>query len=235
MRHIKALLFDKDGTLVDFEATWGPTYQTAARAMFGDDTALIGRILTKGGLTRNGRFAANSLLAAGSYRDIAEDWKAYTDGHTTESALALLTPHFENGAVNNAAPITDLSALFKRLKSLGYTLGIATNDTEASARRTAGRLIDAGDIDFIVGCDSGYGGKPEPGMFQAFAGAVGMAPENIAMIGDNMHDLEMGRRGNAGALIGVLSGASTREQLQPPADHVIDSVAALPDLLVQHR
>ncbi len=235
MRHIEAILFDKDGTLVDFEATWGPTYQTAARAMFGNDADLISRILSRGGLVENGRFAANSLLAAGSYRDIAEDWMSYADGHTTESALALLTPLFEDGAVSNATPITDLGQLFEHLRGMGYALGIATNDTEASARRTVKRLLGGAEIDFIAGCDSGYGGKPQPGMFQAFVDALGVTPEQVAMVGDNMHDLEMGRRGSAGALIGVLSGASTQSQLQPPADHVIDTVADLPALLRRYR
>ncbi len=231
MRHIEAILFDKDGTLVDFEATWGPTYQETALALFDGDTELVDRALRSGGLRDDGRFEPGSLLAAASNHEIAENWTAYRPDLSADAIYAVIAPLFESGAVANAKPIVDLPTLFGELRGMGYRLGVATNDTEGSARRTMERIAGADALDFVVGFDSGHGGKPQPGMFNAFCGAVGVAPGAVAVIGDNLHDLEMGRRGGAGALIGVLSGGSMKAQLQPPADHVLDHVGELAALL----
>ena len=151
------------------------------------------------------------------------------------AALVLLTPLFEAGAVANAKPIVDLATLFKDLRQMGFRLGIATNDTEGSAKRTAARLIGADAVDFVAGCDSGHGGKPEPGMLLAFADAVSVPAGAVAMVGDNVHDLEMGRRGGAGLRIGVLSGSSGKPDLDPHADHVIGDIGELPALLGAKR
>jgi len=228
---IKAILFDKDGTLVDFEATWGPTYTMAAERIFEDDADACAEALRAGGMTRDGRFEPGSLLAAGSYEEIAADWALRHGAITAQAALAIITPLFQQGAVANALPIVDIAAMFADLKSLGYRIGVATNDSEVSARETMVRLGVADAVEFVVGCDSGHGGKPDPGMFDAFCRALDIAPESVAMIGDNVHDLEMGRRGGAGLRVGVLSGASGEADLAPHADHVIADVAALAGLL----
>jgi phosphoglycolate phosphatase len=50
------------------------------------------------------------------------------------------------------------------------------------------------------------------------------------MVGDNTHDLEMAHAAGAGLAIGVLSGNSTRAELAPRADIIVDSIADLPGL-----
>jgi phosphoglycolate phosphatase len=74
------------------------------------------------------------------------------------------------------------------------------------------------DIGFIAGYDSGHGPKPEPGMLLAFALHLGLHPSQIAMVGDNGHDMEMAGAAGAGAAIGVLSGTGTRQTLEALAD-----------------
>jgi phosphoglycolate phosphatase len=51
------------------------------------------------------------------------------------------------------------------------------------------------------------------------------------MVGDNLHDLEMGRRAGAGLVVGVLTGNSGRGELATCADHVLDSIEQLEALL----
>jgi phosphoglycolate phosphatase len=68
-------------------------------------------------------------------------------------------------------------------------------------------------------------------MIHAFADALGIVPGEIAMVGDNVHDIETARAGGAGLAIGVLSGNSGAEHLEHIADHVVASIADLPRLL----
>ncbi len=231
MAEIKAVLFDKDGTLVDFDATWRPTYMAVAHEIFAGDPGLIRHVLEAGGMTADGHFAPGSLLAAGSYAEIAKAWAALAPDLPADGALRRITPLLEGGAIANAEPLVDIEKLFTELRAAGYRLGVATNDTEASARGTMARLAGGAPVDFVAGCDSGHGGKPEPGMLLAFCDAIGLVPGHVAMVGDNVHDLEMGRRGGAGLRIGVLSGSSALADLEPHADHVIANVGELPRLL----
>ena len=125
-------------------------------------------------------------------------------------------------------PLADLPAIFRDLKALGLLLGIASSDSDRAVRRTASVLGIEDRTDFCAGWDSGHGPKPGPGMVLAFCAATGCEPASVVVVGDSRHDLEMGRAAGAGAVLGVLSGAGTRESLAPLADAVIDSVADLP-------
>jgi len=129
------------------------------------------------------------------------------------------------------APATDLRALFDALDRAGVALGVATHDTEEQARV---QLADVGALDrfaFIAGYDSGHGVKPGPGMLEAFCAATGLRAEDVAVVGDSLHDLHLGRRNGAGITIAVLTGPSGRDELAPHADLVLDSIADLPAAL----
>jgi phosphoglycolate phosphatase len=68
-------------------------------------------------------------------------------------------------------------------------------------------------------------------MVHGFAKATGLAPEEIAMVGDNTHDLHMARNAKAGLAVGVLTGTGTRASLESHADHVLASIEDLENLL----
>ena len=70
--------------------------------------------------------------------------------------------------------------------------------------------------------------KPAGDMIHAFAKATELPPEEIAMIGDNPHDIETARAGGAGLAIGVLSGNASPDDIAHLADHTIESIAELP-------
>jgi phosphoglycolate phosphatase len=83
------------------------------------------------------------------------------------------------------------------------------------------------EFDFLCGYDSGHGVKPEPGMVLAFCQAMSLQPEEVIVVGDNSHDIEMGRNARAGLCVGVLTGASTRNELESLADIVFDDISGL--------
>jgi phosphoglycolate phosphatase len=69
-------------------------------------------------------------------------------------------------------------------------------------------------------------------MVLAFARALDVAPARLALVGDSRHDLEAARA--AGALaVAVLSGPATRAELASLADHVVEDIAALPELFAE--
>ena len=68
-------------------------------------------------------------------------------------------------------------------------------------------------------------------MVHAFCNHTGLNQDEVIVIGDNLHDIEMGRSAGAGLTIGVLTGTSNREQLSEDADHVLSNVAEIFDIL----
>jgi phosphoglycolate phosphatase len=224
---IKAILFDKDGTLVDYHATWAPINQRAAAYAAGDDLTLAVRLLVIGGLdAATGRYQAGSLLAAGNTAEIARAWIDAGSRFDYGALVEGLDSNFRDG-VAGAVPVGDLAVLFRRLNARGLILGIASSDSERAIRMTTERFACAADTAFVAGYDSGHGAKPEAGMLLAFAKSIGLPPAAIAMVGDNWHDMEMGRRAGCGLRVGVLTGTSSRAELTPHADLCLGSIMEL--------
>ena len=232
---LKALLFDKDGTLIDFQRSWGPAMARVISDFAQGDAALAARLAH--GVTFDARtrtFPAASPFVAGTSMDFAPLWA---------QALRRADPVALRGEIDAAlgravqfsiTPLADSPKVLKTLRARGYKLGIATNDADGPTRDQARWLGIADDLDFVAGYDSGFGAKPGPGMALAFAKAVGVAPGEVALVGDSRHDLEAARAAGAVA-VAVLSGPAPRAALAPYADHVLDDVAALPAFLAAGR
>lgn len=228
---IQGILFDKDGTLLDYYGTWMPLNRQAALEVAGGDATLAERLLVGTGYDPVAdSYVANSLLASATNDEIAAAWAALLGLDPAETA-ARVTAYFESCSGETAVPVAGLAETIAALKRRGLALGVATNDSEDSAW---GSLEPFGVLEhfcYVAGFDSGHGGKPGPGMVQGFCAAVGLDPAAVAVVGDSLHDLEMGRRAGAGLLVGVLTGTSAREDLAPLAHHVIGSIAELEALL----
>ncbi len=128
-----------------------------------------------------------------------------------------------------------LRPLFSELRARGYRLGLASSDSEAAIQRLLAieELTDL--VDFVAGYDSGHGVKPEPGMALGFSEALGLPTGAIAMVGDNRHDMRMGRAARCGLCLAVLTGTGTQERLAPESDAVLGSIAELPDFFSEGR
>jgi phosphoglycolate phosphatase len=67
-------------------------------------------------------------------------------------------------------------------------------------------------------------------MIDAFAAHLGVGAERIAMVGDSTHDLHAAKA--AGAVrIAIGTGPASLDDLAPHADHCIETMAALPELI----
>lgn len=237
IRPIRGVLFDKDGTLFDFTATWRGAAEAVLAALAPTDPALRRRMgLAVGFDPDTGLFCAGSAVVAGSTAEIAEALSPFLPGLPVSEIEGLANAAAHAIGAGGLAPATpDLPGLLDGLRAEGRTLGVATHDGEAAARR---HLAAVGALDrfaFIAGYDSGHGLKPGPGMVLAFAEAARLDPAEICMIGDSLHDLHAGRAAGAALTIAVLTGPATEEELSPHADAVLPSIAALPAFFAARR
>lgn len=229
---IRAVLFDKDGTLIDFAASWGPVMAIVAAELAPDDPALARRLLEIGGHDPDtGHTAPGSLLAAGTSLEIADGWLEPL-GHADREALAeRIDAGFQRHCTRYVTAVPRLRETLTALRARDLCLGVATSDSAGAAHAGLGQLGLVEMFASIYGYDSGRGTKPGPGMVLAFCADHGFEPAEVAVVGDNTHDLEMAHAAGAGLAIGVLTGTGRPEDLAPLAHHVLPGLAELPALL----
>ncbi len=232
------VVFDKDGTLLEFDAMWG--------------NLLVGTVERLTAQAPNGQALATDMYATLGY----DPQRRWTDPHspwamgTTEQDLTILAAvlyrhgqpwHLAEASVHAAwremsapaalsrliRPTADLSALFTALRRVGIRVAVDTTDDRAATEATLRLLGVSHLVDSVVCGDDDLPGKPAPERLLATCQRLGVPAERTAMIGDTVFDLLMGRRAGAGLVIGVLTGASDRATLAAHADVVLGSVAEL--------
>lgn len=230
---IAGVLFDKDGTLLDFQRTWAPLGRRLIDQLSAGDAALAARLAAGAGFDIDrDQYLPHSPLASGDGGALIRAWAAALPDQTEASLKALIAKGALGVIEGGLVPaVADLGGLLRRLKGAGLTLGLATHDLSLSAKAQLQRLGLADLFSFIAGADSGHGLKPDPAMLTAFCAASGLDPGAVAVVGDSAIDLEMGRRGGAGLVAAVLTGPAPRAALAPLADVVLDDIDALPGCL----
>ncbi|MDF2234482.1 HAD family hydrolase [Albimonas sp. CAU 1670] len=230
---IRGILFDKDGTLLDFDATWRGFVEETLHAVAPHDAELRAKLSDLAGLDpTTGRFRAGSPAVSGATSEVAVLWAPHLPGRSAQDIEAEIDDRAASAVLDGpTAAAPDLPGLLDGFRARGMALGVATHDSERAARAHMTLLGALEKFDFIAGYDSGHGLKPGPGMVLAFAAAAGIPPHQIAMIGDSLHDLGAGRAAGAGLVVGVLTGPADAAELAPHADHVVGSIAELPELL----
>jgi phosphoglycolate phosphatase len=226
------VVFDKDGTLIEFHAMWGGWVTdladrlevAAGRPLRGElfraigFDAATGRADPHGGLAAMPmavlrRFAVDVVVDAGLARPAAE--------------AAMDRAWHAPDPVGLAVQVTDLARLFGALRRAGTRVAIATSDDRDPTERTLAALGVAHLVDATVCADDGVLVKPDPAMVRHLCAVLGADPGRTAVVGDSVADLRMGRSAGAASCIGVLSGTSTQAELAPFADLILPSVDAL--------
>lgn len=227
MAMIEGLLFDKDGTLFDFRASWGRWAKDFLTRIATDaaHARRLGRAI--GFDLDSGAFAPDSPVIAATAADIAAALQPELPGMTVAELTEWIDASAGQAPMSEAVP---LRPLLSALRGRGLRLGVATNDSEVPARRHLANHGITDCFDFISGYDSGHGAKPGPGMCLAFARALGLDPARVAMVGDSRHDLDAGRAAGM-RVVAVLTGIAGREELEPHADVVLADIGALPGWL----
>lgn len=225
---VDAFLFDKDGTLFDFAATWNSWAAGVLKSLARGDVALAGAMADtlRFDLERE-CFHPDSFVIAGTNGEVAAALAPHVP-HMSEAELErFLAEGAANAALAEAVPLADfLDGLLAR----GKVLGVMTNDAEVSA---LSQLERAGVLDrftFVAGFDSGHGAKPDAAPLLAFCKACGVAPERTAMVGDSLHDLQAGAAAGMRRL-GVLTGMASHQDLAPHADAVLPDIGHIPEWL----
>lgn len=222
---IRAILFDKDGTLVDFQRTWGPATREVMQRLAGGNRAAYERLVAASRfIEAEQRFLPDSPLIAEPTSVYGALWATALGRSANAAFFAEIDQLLCDATTQHLAAIGDPKTLLTFLAGRGYRLGMITNDAEITARAHARKLGLDEFLEFVAGYDSGFGAKPDPGPILAFAQAIGMLPSEIGVVGDTVLDLAAARAAGAVA-IGVLTGLTPSAILAPLADALFASPA----------
>jgi phosphoglycolate phosphatase len=229
---IDVVIFDKDGTLIDFHAMWGGWARglgdrldaVIRRPVSLDMFAAIGFDPTSGRVAPGGELATATM--AGIEETVARVLRRWCPSisaarRATEAAWYLPDP------VALAVPLTDLPGAFGRLRADRRRIAVVTTDDRAPTDATLRSLGVRDEVRAMVCGDDGFAMKPAPDPVFAICQVFQSDPSRVAVIGDTPADLAMGRAAGAGRVIGVRSGLGSDADLRQ-ADAIIDSIADLP-------
>lgn len=233
MPAIELVIFDKDGTLIDFQAMWaGWETELARRLEQAAGVAVSARLFEAMGYDpATGRVTPGGPLAVwpmGALRALTIDvlrevLPAAAAEAAVEAAWAIPDP------VALARPLADLGALFGALRRRGLRIAVATTDDRAPTAATLAALGVAPLVEALACGDDDFPTKPAPDPVLALCRQLGVAPARAMVVGDTIADMRMGRAAGVGLVVGVTSGVSTAELLAPYADAVIGSIGELID------
>ncbi|HXG26767.1 MAG TPA: HAD family hydrolase [Candidatus Binatia bacterium] len=229
---IDLIVFDKDGTLIEFHLMWGGWVDdlahkleasTGLRLRDGLDE-LLGVDPGTGMVRWNGLLAATPMARI---RDAVEAYVAAAGAGAELAGAAMSRAWTAPDPVALARPVTDLAALFARLRRRVGTFAVATSDDRGPTERTLASLGIAGELAAVACADDGIPNKPAPDPVLRICSTLGIPPERTAVVGDSPADLAMGRAAGAGRVIAVLTGVGDAATLGPLADVVLPSIEDL--------
>ena len=232
---MRAILFDKDGTLLDFEKTWLPLLQRLAAEAAKGDPARAAELLEGGGYDpQTKKVRSGSIMGAGTTDLIVRLWYPKLRGAAFDAKVEKIDRQFVAHGRTNSVAIDGAAVALDLLAARGFVMGVATNDTTEAA---IGALEATGmirNLPYVFGYDSVATPKPAADMVLAFCEAARIAPAEVVVVGDNAHDLVMAKSAGAALAIGVTSGNSAAADLAPLADAVLKSIRDLPAFLHEH-
>lgn len=238
---IRGILFDKDGTLVDFFSLWLKAALDVTPVFLRennlDDNAQMTDYVLRAMGVEDGKVDPKGALAYKSYQEIAEDiCRALEEkgivldtGRVQEQLERLFNGSVTSGDISYRE-LTDIGQVMRDLKGKGICVGLATADTLYSAESCLKKLGTYQEFDYVGADDGIRKPKPEADMFLEFQNKFHLKPEEIAVVGDTYNDVVFAKN-NGGIAIGVLSGVSSEEDFRGEADYILNSIQELPQLL----
>lgn len=242
------VIFDKDGTLIDFTGLWSHYTINAVEALMASVDETVQKRLAG---NHNGTLRSDLYTMMGYDPDTQlfdPHSPVVTAPITILQTLAagVLYRHgwgwldAELQVQRTFAPVmtaplplemvratTPLPALFGALREAGAQIAVVTSDDRTPTLAALEWLGVLDQVAFIACADDDYPHKPAPDGIWAACEATATPLERAVMVGDSTTDMLAGERAGIGLRVAVLTGMMDATVLAPLADVVIESIGKI--------
>jgi phosphoglycolate phosphatase len=157
------------------------------------------------------------------------------DRHLAEQANVAFEAAFDQAVQGGeVSALPGAESTFAKLRDAGMQLCLTTGFSPATRDRIITSLGWEGKVDLTLSPADAGRGRPWPDMILTAVLRLRIDDvAEVAVVGDTSSDLLAGTSAGASVVVGVLSGAHSRAELEgAPHTHIIRSVAELPALLL---
>ncbi len=219
-RRVDAVLFDKDGTLLDFIYMWGywadellRSFRVALEAdgLIWPQQAIAdiwGTIHDHTGRITD--YDVNGPLAMGTMNDVYAvlAWQGYRAGWSWGHASRMVheLARAADERLEQARPVKEIegtTAFIEQCRRHGLKLAVVTADDTANAHKHLAWLGIDSMFDVMIGSDAVERGKPFPDMVQLACQQLGVEPRHAIVFGDTNGDMMMAQAAGCELAIGI--------------------------------
>jgi 2-phosphoglycolate phosphatase len=195
---IKAVLFDLDGTLLDSAPDLVATlnHLRAGLGLAAMPVADLRHFVSRG---------APGLIKAGM---------PPCDDETREVWQAAFIDHYQENNYINSRPFEGVDWLLSQLLEREIPWGIVTNKAQSISTPIMAKTGWLALASAVICGDMVTCAKPHPEPVLAACSAIGVDPANVLMVGDDLRDVEAGRRAGCGTAFALYGYADQKSQFE---------------------
>ncbi|MBC8333326.1 MAG: HAD family hydrolase [Anaerolineae bacterium] len=232
---IDGIIFDKDDTLIEFDALWGPRTSQWVDAL-AISLALNGNFKNElfsllGYLPENARTRAESPLAVASLDTLytlaggvisryGPSWHE-ARSHAISCAQTTLLADF---APTEIVTKGNVAKVMHQLTEAHIRIAIVTSDDRQMTEATLSFLGISDLISVIICGDDPVPNKPAPDALWAISEQLGIEPSRMMMVGDMISDMQFANNAGVAYRVGVASHSDNILALTAQADEIITSI-----------
>jgi len=235
---VTCVVLDKDGTLIDFDHTWGQRtadwiYAQVAKVPDNDSLAeifakAIGYDWYQKRMLPNGPLAVVTgvklvTLAAGILYQQGLPWH-HAESIAIETIQSTMGAPFEPADIQ---PIGDITGAISRMRQANILVAVLTGDDRGPTEETLSLLGIRDQVAMIVCGDDPLPEKPDPAALKLIGSSLGISTSQMLMVGDTINDMLTGQNAAVAGCIGIAGSIGDSDELAFHADVVLTSIDQL--------
>lgn len=228
-RPAKAVLFDKDGTLIEFDHMWGLWAETLVHRLSSaypdtDWHDVLGMFRHRG----RWKHDPKGPVAMGTVSEMRGllAWQLYRKNIPWNEAVRQAAAYVKEAddVLERHKPVRALPGLLAFIEQCsrhGIPLAVVTADDTDAAERHLDWLGIRNRFAAVIGADRVAHSKPHPEMAELALAMLGVDRSDAVLFGDTAADMEMAKACGLAGAFAIAQEPDTADALRPIADAVI--------------